>query len=63
MKEVASPVCSKPSHARDSKAFSAIELESDNELSVHQNHQSNHDTPDEPEDNESKHTPIPKSMS
>ena len=44
----------------DSEAFSALESESDSEQSVQSNYPSSHDTPDDPEDDDSKHTLTPE---
>ena len=45
---------------RDSEAFSTLESELNNEHSVHSNYQSSHDTPDDPEADDSEHTPTPE---
>ena len=43
----------------DSEAFSALESESDSEQSVQSNYKSSHDTPDDPEDEESNSSSTP----
>ena len=45
---------------RDLEAFSALESESDNEHNVQSNYRSSHDTPDNPEEDDSEHTPTPE---
>ena len=44
----------------DSEAFSALESESDSEQSVHSNYRNSHDTLDDPEEDDSEHTPTPE---
>ena len=45
---------------RESEAFSNFESESDSEHSVQSNYRSNHETPDNPVDDSSEHTPPPE---
>ena len=44
---------------RESEAFSNFESESDNEHSVQSNYRSSHDTPENPVEDGSEHTPTP----
>ena len=43
---------------RDLEAFSALESESDNEHNVQSNYRNSHDTLDNPEEDDSEHTPT-----
>ena len=45
----------------DSEALSALESESYSKKSVQSNYRNSHDTPDDPEEDDSEHTPTPES--